>query len=149
MSEASQLKNATLDHAEVMMCIDPGVHTGFAVWQGGRLVRCETGRACQVERAILEYAPASAHVLFEDARLRTWFGSKGREALQGAGSIKRDCSRWQEWLEHHGYSYTAMPPQKGGTKWPPELFARLTGWEGRTSEHARDAAALGWRWGAK
>ena len=31
-------------------------------------------------------------LFIEDARKRTWFGTKGREVLKGAGSICRD--RW-------------------------------------------------------
>ena len=81
-------------------------------------------------------------VWFEDARLRQWYGDKGREALQGAGSIKRDCGIWEEFCAMHGIPHRAIKPAKGATKWDAERFKKMTGWPGRTNEHARDAALL-------
>jgi hypothetical protein len=85
---------------------------------------------------------APIRIILEDARLRTWFGEKGREALQGAGSIKRDCSIWCEFAELHGIALKSVKPAKGATKWDAETFKRVTGWKERTNEHARDAAML-------
>jgi hypothetical protein len=84
-------------------------------------------------------------VTYEDARLRTWFGAKGREALQGAGSVKRDCGIWAELLGTLKIPYKAVSPQSKGRKLDAAQFAKLTGWTGRTNEHARDAAMLVWR----
>jgi hypothetical protein len=42
-------------------------------------------------------------VRFEDARLRKWFGKAGKEQLQGAGSIKRDCTIWEDFLTRKEY----------------------------------------------
>lgn len=90
-------------------------------------------------------AEALHSVRFEDARLRTWFGTRGREALQGAGSIKRDCSIWQEFLQGLvGVPFLPVSPQAKGRKLDSAAFKRLTGWQGRTSEHGRDAAMLVW-----
>jgi hypothetical protein len=84
-------------------------------------------------------------VVFEDARLRKWYGKADRERLQGAGSIKRDCTIWSEFLaDLAGVRVLAVPPQAGATKWSAERFAKVTGWTSRTSEHARDAAMLLW-----
>jgi hypothetical protein len=83
-----------------------------------------------------------AMVCWEDASKRRWFGKKGREVLQGAGSIKRDCAIWREFFQEFGIPNQAIPPQVGGTKWSAEYFARVTGWDKRTSEHGRDAAVL-------
>ena len=38
----------------------------------------------------------------------------------------------------------AVPPMANRTKLPAAAFAQLTGWHGRTSDHARDAAMLIW-----
>jgi hypothetical protein len=126
--------------------IDPGVKVGFAVWFR------PTRRFLSIKTVSL---PEAFHLLtfsydggvdielfIEDARQRKWFGSKGREVLQGAGSIKRDCSIWQEFCEYHHIKFWMLPPQKGGTKLSPAQFAKITGYTGRTSEHARDAAML-------
>jgi hypothetical protein len=124
--------------------VDPGVHTGFAIWDGTNLITVETMThvGAVVRLQIMVEARSVALVVYEDARLRTWYGTKGRESLQGAGSIKRDCSIWAEWLALWGVPYLAVSPQNKGLKLNAEQFKRLTGWDGRTSEHARDAGAL-------
>ena len=83
-------------------------------------------------------------MIFEDARHRTWFGKdKNISAkLQGAGSIKRDCSIWEDFLQDYEIPFRAVPPQKGCTKWTEEYFKMVTGWKGKTSSHSRDAAVL-------
>lgn len=126
--------------------IDPGVNTGFAVWNVklNTLVSVESmGIVDAMLRLQIMANAGSLHsVTFEDAHLRTWFGSKGREALQGAGSIKRDCGIWKEFLGTLKIPYKAVSPQSKGAKIDAEQFQRLTGWPGRTNNHARDAAML-------
>ena len=67
---------------------------------------------------------------------------RSRESLQGAGSIKRDCSIWAEFFAETGIQNFPVKPQAGGTKWTAKAFAKLTGWTERTNEHGRDAAML-------
>ncbi len=129
--------------------LDPGVSTGFAIWSrtDRKLVDVQTTTITAAMSMVkMMHDFGSLHsVVFEDARLRTWFGSKGREALQGAGSVKRDCSIWQEFLEGlEGVPFRPVSPQSKGAKLDAAQFAKLTGWDGRTSSHARDAAMLVW-----
>ncbi len=130
----------------IRLGIDPGVNTGFAVWseEERKLIDvCSVGIIDAMDRALRMHRVGALHsVTMEDARLRTWFGAKGREALQGAGSIKRDCSIWLEWAGFHGIALRSIKPAAGATKWDAEHFRRVTGWQGRTNEHARDAALL-------
>jgi hypothetical protein len=130
----------------VIIGIDPGVHTGLATWccHSHRLTAVLCTDILSSMDLMLERHQAGLldHVVWEDARLRTWFGSKGREALQGAGSIKRDCQIWEAFLVRHGITFRALAPAKCATKWDADKFGRLTGWVGRTNEHARDAALL-------
>ena len=131
--------------------LDPGVTTGVALWDidGKRFTDVGSSGIVLAMRLVeTAHNVGSLHVVvFEDARLRTWFGAKGRESLQGAGSIKRDCQIWAEWLALLGCPYKAVSPQSKGAKLDAKMFARITGWTGRTNEHARDAAALvlGWK----
>lgn len=82
-------------------------------------------------------------VVFEDARQRTWFGNGDTNAkLQGAGSVKRDCSIWEDFCKDYGIPYWAKPPIKGATKVSAEYFKMVSHYTGRTSEHSRDAAML-------
>lgn len=131
--------------------IDPGVNTGFAVWDTTRrqLLRVDTLRITDALLAVLalQEGGGEIRVVFEDARLRKWLpremsNSEYRGKLMGAGSVKRDCDIWEELCTAHRITFEAVPPRKGLTKWTAESFARVTGWKARTSNHARDAAML-------
>lgn len=127
--------------------IDPGVNTGYAVWDNRKktLKKVETHIACYVENICRMGFGTGKTVLvrFEDARLRTWFGKeKGVKQLQGAGSIKRDCQRWEEFLTYYEIPFEEVPPRNNRTKMSAAEFEKLTGWKGKCSIHARDAAML-------
>jgi hypothetical protein len=129
--------------------IDPGTHTGVAVWdtKERNLLSLETLPIHQALIKVMMWRDRVGHdlqVVFEDARQRTWFGKdKNTSAkLQGAGSIKRDCSIWEDFLTDYEIPFRAVPPQKGCTKWDDKYFKMVTGWKGKTSNHSRDAAIL-------
>ncbi len=132
--------------APICIGIDPGKNTGYAEWDriNRKLLECKSlaiHEAMAQVRAMRDIGQLHL-VAFEDARMRTWLGSKGREALQGAGSIKRDCTIWADFLGDLGVPFINVKPAAGGTKWTAERFAQVTGWQGRTNEHGRDAALL-------
>jgi len=132
---------------KIIAGIDPGVKTGLALWDCGEQSFCsiQTVNIIEAMTILRKWEWMSddwLEIHFEDARLRTWFGNAGREKLQGAGSIKRDCSIWQEFCEHLEVPFQAIKPAKGQTKWSADYFKRVTGWKARTSQHARDAALL-------
>lgn len=127
--------------------IDTGTHTGFAVWNSltRALYRVETKSIHKVMEEVKSYASLENNkilVRFEDARLRNWFGNAGREQLQGAGSIKRDCNIWEDFLKDKNIPYEAVAPKRNRTKLSAVQFKELTGWKERTTEHSRDAAML-------
>ena len=137
--------------------IDPGEDTGFAVWDSTSKKLLEVAtlpiwRALEeVKRwnysCLMAEQPIPFRVIFEDARKRTWFKKESSESeyrgkLMGAGAAKRDSKIWEEFLSAQGISFTAQGPHAGWTKWNKEYWYKFTGWVGRTSEHARDAALL-------
>lgn len=131
-----------------MICIgiDPGTHTGVAVWDSreGKFLSLET---LPIHRAMVEVLNLrigrEIQVVFEDARQRTWYGKGDTNAkLQGAGSVKRDCSIWEDFCKDYGIPFQAKPPVKGATKVSAEYFKMVSHYTGRTSEHSRDAAML-------
>ena len=127
--------------------IDTGTHTGLAVWDDKlkKLTSLETIPIHRAMSRVLELSLSEdVFVIFEDARQRTWFGKdKNTYAkLQGAGSIKRDCSIWEDFCKDYQIPFLAVPPMKGGTKLSEAYFKTISGWKGRTSNHARDAAML-------
>jgi hypothetical protein len=127
--------------------IDTGTHTGLAVWncKTKKLDSIKTMKIHEAMKIVLDFHVTfgdDLFVRFEDARLRTWFGNAGREQLQGAGSIKRDCSIWQDFLEAEGIAFEAVAPKLNKTKLSADQFKRITGCSETTTEHSRDAAML-------
>lgn len=135
--------------------IDTGTNTGFAVWDNRQerylAVSCVKIHVAmrEVERWVNQAARESTRVCVrvEDARKRDWFGrpmtrEEERAKLQGVGSVKRDCSIWEDFLEDLGVEYQMVHPKNIATKMKAEPFKYLTKWDERTNEHARDAAML-------
>jgi hypothetical protein len=126
--------------------IDSGTKTGLAVWwaQEKKFTSIDTLPIHKAMEAVKELLHVSNHILVrvEDARKRKWFGNSGREQLQGAGSIKRDAKIWEDYLTDLGVKFEMVAPKNNKTKVDAEVFKKLTKWEGRTSEHSRDAAML-------
>ena len=128
--------------------IDPGEHTGVAVWDTDqRAFRLLATLPLHKALDLVREFSADARVVFEDARQRTWFprernASEYRGRLMGAGAAKRDARIWEEFLTDERIPFEAHKPEAGGTKWSADYFARITGYKGRCSEHARDAALL-------
>ena len=133
--------------AKIIIGIDPGKHTGFAVWDKSekKLLSVETLLIHQAMKKVLNLHLEhgnSLFVRFEDANLRLWYADKGRAQLQGAGSIKRDGVVWKDFLTDHKINFEAVAPARGMTKYSDAKFKMITGWKGRTNEHGRDAAIL-------
>lgn len=127
----------------IVIGIDPGVNTGFAVWSPlNHSLLCVRSLAIHeaMERIHEDYWPHL--VVIEDARLRTWFGKSGREQLQGAGAIKRDCRIWEDFLRDLNIPLHFKSPKQKGKKTDAATFQRITGWTERTNSHSRDAAML-------
>ena len=133
--------------------IDPGKNTGIAVWNTNTqhfelLDTVPIHKAMEIIKE-WEYPVRSVRVYFEDARKRQYLpkernASEYRGKLMGAGSVKRDSVIWQDALTDWGIPFEMVPPKAGATKWDADTFRRLTGYNGRTSNHARDAALLVW-----
>ena len=71
------------------------------------------------------------------------FGKNAKAKQQGAGSVKRDCTIWADFLGGHGIPFKTVSPLKKGAKVDAATFIKLSGgWQGRTNEHGRDAALL-------
>lgn len=135
--------------------IDPGAHTGLAVWDSTSRAFLEVATLpiWRAMKSVLGWRDTCAEqsvplvVIFEDARQRKWFkedrnSSEYRGHLMGAGAAKRDAAIWEEFLNDHAIVFQATPPRPRLTKWKADYWAHVTGWKGRTSEHSRDAALL-------
>jgi len=132
--------------------IDCGKHTGIAVWDTisrsfWMVDTVPIHKALDLVSELDALHAGQIKVYFEDARQRKWLpkdtsSSEYRGHLMGAGSVKRDAVIWQDALTDWGIPFEMVPPRPGMTKWDAVTFARVTGYKGRTSNHARDAALL-------
>ena len=125
--------------------IDAGKRTGIAVWNKvDRRLECVDTLSVSIAMLyVMELAKEHEVVVYlEDARLRKWFQYSGVERLQGAGSVKRDCVIWEDFCRENKIEMVSVAPKNNYTKLNAEQFRRLTGWQGRSSEHGRDAAMM-------
>lgn len=130
--------------------IDTGVHTGVAIYNSKtKLLEAVTTMKIHAAMWLVQKIHGErddVQVRYEDARQRTWYGvnspQKDRARLQGAGSIKRDCQIWEDFLTSEGIEHIAVAPKHNATKMSAEAFGKITGYQGKTNEHGRDAAML-------
>lgn len=133
---------------KILIGIDPGVKTGLAVWDAATqkitALRCDGIITAMkfLTLALSAYNQDALVVYIENPNLRKWYGPRASQKQQGAGSIKRDYAIWLEFLQHHGIAYQEVAPKNVLTKLDAKTFASLTGWQGKTNEHSRDAAML-------
>jgi len=126
--------------------IDPGTHTGFAVYdvEKGVLIEVETLAIDEAIERVCGYRLCGT-VLLRVENPNTWkpFGRHNQtEKIQGAGSVKRDFAIWKSFAGRKGIDFEAVPVQGTIKKPNPLFFQSLTKWKGRTSNHSRDAAML-------
>jgi len=133
----------------VLIGIDPGVKTGIGYIDGNKLF----AKTMAIHNAInfiigLSNKDVKAHIRVEDARLRKWFGNNSQAKKQGAGSVKRDCKIWDDFLtqinknSNGAITFEMIHPIKGATKINKDSFKKITGITSVTSGHARDAFML-------
>jgi len=145
-------KNAFVEKRsyDFLVGIDCGVNTGICLYNI-KSKKIEVIETCKIHIAMLKlqsWAKAmNCFVRFEDARLRKWIPKQATESAErgrreGAGSVKRDAVIWHDWLEYLNIPYEAVAPKNNKTKVSDTYFKQLTGYQGKTSKHSRDAAML-------
>lgn len=142
---------ATLKRYDFYIGIDPGAQTGFACWHKEKkelfdLKTLKIHQAMHLVRRCLggpgDAFRASWFIRVEDPRKATYFRGNDKHKAQGAGSVKRDASIWEDFLRSLDVPFEMVRPNPKSTKLPPKIFARITGYIGKTSVHSRDAAML-------
>lgn len=129
--------------AQILIGIDPGVNTGFAVKDrrtGLHVVTSKLIHASMHDVLTQRNSGYKVFVVVEDAR-QVRFATDKHKA-QGAGSVKRDCNIWEDFLTDYGIPFVMVRPNKSRTKLTAEQFNKLTGWKYKTNNHGRDAAML-------
>jgi hypothetical protein len=133
----------------VVIGIDPGTNTGITVYdcEKKEYIACDTmlitNAIFLVEKIISQRSPVLITV--EDSRSISGDASK----KLGAGSIRRDCSIWEDYLNEkssiasNGVFYRFVKPTKNPyLKIPILQWMTISKYKGskRPSEHARDSA---------
>ncbi|MEY4427213.1 MAG: hypothetical protein RL535_1511 [Pseudomonadota bacterium] len=132
----------------MILGVDPGVSTGIAIYRGGELILLETIHPAYIGGFINE----SSGVVFEDSRLqsRVWSAAASKAAsckiARNVGEIDAWCRLITELCERKGIPALGISPKAKGAKMDADAFAKLTGWDRRSNQHERDAAAVSWRY---
>lgn len=160
ITQQNQMVPSNRTYATHIIGIDPGAHTGFAIWdcKAKKITQIATFDFWECIEKIYELA-YSTHFNFSDVRTeiavvienpggnRPTFRehqTKFREKLsQNIGMNKRDAQLIIQYCERSGIKVLPIIPGKHSqSKVKPDVFSQITCWIGRTSQHGRDAAML-------
>jgi hypothetical protein len=132
--------------SDLIIGIDCGVNTGFAVWNTASMSfdRIETLPIHRAILSIIDYHQQGRliGIIVEDARKRKLFKGLGNidNRAQGAGYVKRDAVIYEQLCKDYSIAVVFKSPRN--TKVNADYFKVLARWYDRTSSHARDAAML-------
>ncbi|RME49905.1 MAG: hypothetical protein D6790_21935 [Caldilineae bacterium] len=145
--------------------VDPGVTTGMALVVSGQLVALASAPSWAAPMVVAHLATSMRRlvVAVEDAALRQHYGDdeaavyrallmgqrvskqrlhRYRGRAMGAGSVRRDADNVAQAALHGGAYVLRIAPGVARTKVDGKTFAMLTGWQGRSNSHERDAAMV-------
>lgn len=131
----------------IIIGLDIGTHTGLAVYDSvtGLLIDCRTMDITSALEEVLSLTEIGP-ILVRMEDVKSWKPFKGQprdyKRLAGAGSIKRDQSIWQAFLQRKGIEFELVGLTDCRKKMDKKLFKEITGWDGLTNEHNRDAGML-------
>lgn len=161
-----------MNRGRVIIGVDPDIKkSGFAVWvpDNKRFLEVTTYTKPDMMQKIFDYSMGyDIHVVIEDSRIESYLynAHKAYGATKGAHKSKlgvalkvaRDVGRVdmiardvEDYCIREGITYALISPKsrkKGvNTKVSAKIFNKMTKWEGRTNEDARDAGMLvaGWK----
>jgi hypothetical protein len=129
--------------------LDPGAFTGVAVFDGGKLWKMETIGPHQIADYLTKARPR--RVIFEDSRLISHLfttNKNTRVALNMArkvGQVDGYCNIIVSVCADLGIPAHGISPKDKGAKMDAARFGDVTGWEGKSNQHERDAAMVAWR----
>ena len=133
--------------------LDPGTSFGIAHYCGGRLIALHTLRPHDAITHI-RCLGAQDLVIIEDSRLQSAsFRNATKDSKAVAFSKGRSVGRVDmlcqmvEWVCEEGAIplISLSPKDKGAKLAGKEEFRRVTGWEGKSNQHGRDAAMVAFR----
>ena len=130
----------------IILGIDPGAHTGIAIFNRGALYTLVTIAPHQIADYIANALPS--RVIFEDSRLTSFMFNqvKSRPAAlkmaRNVGEIDAWCRVITSVCADLAIPAHGISPKDKGKKLNAAQFAALTGWSGKSNSHCRDAAMV-------
>ena len=128
----------------IILGIDPGIKTGVAQYEDGKLVQLWTIEPWQFLRTIESVIPD--FVVFEDSRKEShvWNTTASRAAsikmARNIGEIDAWCKLIEASCDFIHVECLGISPLAKGAKLDAAQFGRLTGWDKASNQHTRDAA---------
>lgn len=128
--------------------IDPGASTGLALYEAGELRELHTIAPHQIAWWIADLKVQK--VIFEDSRLQSHTWKRGKtiaetkKIARNVGQVDAWCHLIAAVCKDLGVPTLGISPKGKGAKIKDEEFRLTTGWEGRSNQHARDAAMVAW-----
>jgi len=138
----------------IILGLDPGESTGFAIASRGELIDVMSGDLWTIARQVLGFHRTGRllGVVVEDSRSLPIYQRHNRKPMKrderdklcrNVGRVDRDCALWEAFLIGRGIPYVLRKPSKQ-KKWDARLLERITGYTKPTNQHGRDAARLVW-----
>lgn len=140
--------------------IDPGLQTGVALYRDGALDALLTLDPWDITAFLVHQHGARGinRVIFEDSRLQSHIFSAhkpGKRVLSHPEQLKvaRNVGQIDGWCHvifnvcaERGIVCHGISPANKGEKLDAKQFAAVTGWQGPSNQHGRDAAMVAWRY---
>ena len=140
--------------------IDPGLQTGVALYRDGALDALLTLDPWDITAFLVHQNGARGinRVIFEDSRLQSHIFSAhkpGKRVLSHPEQLKvaRNVGQIDGWCHvifnvcaERGIVCHGISPANKGEKLDAKQFAAVTGWQGPSNQHGRDAAMVAWRY---
>ena len=132
--------------SRTLIGIDPGKHTGIAIYRDGALCELHTLSPDMIEALLVRVRPDL--VVFEDSRKQSPVFSRGVSAratlkiARNVGEIDQLCRQIEDMCRRHGLESVGVSPLRKGAKLDAARFAQITDWTARSNQHERDAAMV-------
>lgn len=144
---------------EYLIGLDPGINTGFCLYDkiSKQIVKLDTLGFWDLFDALEDVKVwiGQEHVTFyiENSALNKPTFVKGggdtqkkmQKISRNVGSNQRESTLLIEGIRRYGFHVIEVKPTGSRgvkRKWSEETFVKITGYKGRSSQHARDAAML-------
>ena len=131
--------------------IDPGLNTGIAIYEDGKLTELLTIEPINLADIFSHYSGEPLFIVFEDSRLQShiWIPSQSKgvaaNIARKVGMVDAWCYMIERLCESYDIAYMRVSPKAKGEKLNAEDFKRITGWKGKSNQHERDAAMVAWQ----